>query len=182
MTDNASSPDCPEGPNCPDGIATRNVEEHGGRWNWVSLAVLGALMLAALIGAFGGGKSPVRVADGPVARFEIATPHTIRNGEFYEMRVRVDAKAPIAKAVLVVPVALWRDMTVNTMIPAASEEKAQGGAFRFDYGELKPGEILDLKFDGQINPALFAGTRGTIALADGERTLAEIPLNIRVLP
>lgn len=68
------------------------------------------------------------------------------------------------------------------MVPAPSEESFKDGAFRFDYGPLKPGESIDIKIDGQINPPLFAGTRGTVAVLDGERQLATIPLHITVLP
>lgn len=167
---------------CPDGIADRNVVEGGGRWNWVSLAVLSALMLAALLGAFGGGKSRPLAAEAAAARFEVSVPRRIRNGEFFEMRVRIVATQMVDKAVLVVPASLWRDMTINTMIPAPAEEKAASGAFRFDYGAMKAGDVLDIKIDGQINPPLFAGTSGTIELADGERSLARIPLDIKVLP
>jgi hypothetical protein len=73
-------------------------------------------------------------------------------------------------------------MTINTMTPAPGEEQFKDGAFRFDYGPLKAGETLDIKIDGQINPPLFAGTRGQIALFDGERELAATPLHITVLP
>ncbi|ODP36060.1 hypothetical protein [Sphingomonas turrisvirgatae] len=166
----------------PQGIATRHFEGRGGQWNWLSLALLSALMLAALLGAFGGGKSRPLVTQAAAARLEVTVPRRIRNGEFFEMRIRIEAKQPIGRAVLVVPASLWRDMTINTMIPAPSEETAQRGEFRFDYGELKAGETLDIKVDGQINPPLFAGTRGTIALADDDRTLASVPLDIRVLP
>lgn len=166
----------------PDGIAARNLEPPRAGRNWLSLAVLSLVMLAALIGLFGGGRSRPIVVDGAAARFEVASPRTIRNGEFFETRIRVEAKQPIAKAVLVVPASLWRDMTVNTMIPAPAEEKAERGAFRFDYGALKAGDVLDIKIDGQINPPLFAGTRGTVELADDQRPIASVPLTIRVLP
>jgi hypothetical protein len=166
----------------PDGLAPRNLAAHGGRWNWLSLALLGALMAAALLGAFGGGKARPRAADADAARLEVSAPRVIRNGEFFEIRVRVAAKRPVGKAVLAVPTGLWRDMTINTMIPAPAEEKAERGTFRFDYGPLAPGDVLDIKIDGQINPPLFAGTRGAIALQDGDRALASIPLRIRVLP
>lgn len=166
----------------PDGIAARNLDGRGARWNWVSLAVLALVMLAAMLGAFGGGASRPVVAKAGAASLTVAVPRTIRNGEFFEMRVRIEARQPIARAVLVVPTSLWRDMTINTMIPAPSQEKAEHGAFRFDYGGLKAGDVLDIKIDGQINPRLFAGTRGAIELADDGRTLARIPLHIRVLP
>ena len=73
-------------------------------------------------------------------------------------------------------------MTINTMIPAASEESFKGGAYRFSYGALRAGETLVVKIDGQINPPLFAGTEGEIALFDGERRLGGMPLKIKVLP
>ncbi|MCW4462551.1 hypothetical protein OK349_12610 [Sphingomonas sp. BT-65] len=168
-------------PSYPDGI-TAAAERGGANLNWLSLAVLGAVMLAALLGAFGGGKARNLVTDAPAARLEVHTPRVVRNGMFFETRLHVTAKAPIADAVIVVPAALWRDMTINTMIPAPGEEKAGKGAFRFSYGPLAPGEVLEIKIDGQINPPLFAGTRGTIELHDGERPLAAIPVEITVLP
>ena len=45
-----------------------------------------------------------------------------------------------------------------------------------------PGETLDIKIDGQINPSLFAGTQGRIELRDGERVLAAVPVEMTVLP
>lgn len=167
--------------NHPDGIAPAS-EQRGASLNWLSLAVLGAVMLAALLGLFGGGKARPLVAETTAARLEVATPRVIRNGEFFETRIRITAYEPLDEAVLVVPVSLWRDMTINTMIPAPAEEKADKGAFRFSYGALKPGEVLDIKVDGQINPPLFAGNAGSIELRDGERRLAAIPIEITVLP
>lgn len=166
----------------PDGIAQADADGRGARLNWISLAVLGAVMLAALLGAFGGGKARSIAADAPAARLEVHTPRVLRNGMFFETRIHVAAKAPIADAVIVVPASLWRDMTVNTMIPAPSEEKAEKGNFRFSYRAMKPGDTLDIKIDGQINPPLFAGNSGSIALHDGERTIAAIPVEITVLP
>ncbi|HEY0623877.1 hypothetical protein [Sphingomonas sp.] len=166
----------------PDGIAPGDADGHGARLNWISLAVLGAILLAALLGAFGGGKARGAIVDASAARLEVHTPRVLRNGMFFETRIHVTAKAPIADAVIVVPATLWRDMTINTMIPAASEEKAEKRAFRFHYGPMKPGDVLDIKVDGQINPPLFAGNSGSVGLHDGDRPIAAIPVEITVLP
>lgn len=170
----------------PDGIDPEHAEVRGfggrGRRRWIALALLSLLMLAALLGLFGGGKIRPMVADGPDVRLELSTPRVIRNGEFFELRVRIIARRDVEKAVLAVPTSLWRDMTINTMIPAASEEKFEGGAFRFEYGALEPGETLDIKIDGQINPPLFLGTSGRVAVLDDARELAVVPLEITVLP
>ena len=174
MSDNATT--------YPDGIEPADTKGGGARFNWISLAVLGLFMVAALLGVFGGGKARSMVMEAPAATLEVHTPRVLRSGLFFETRIRVTAKTPIADAVIVIPASLWRDMTINTMIPAPSEEKAEKGAFRFSYGELKPGEMLDIKVDGQINPPLFAGNSGTIELHDGDRPIAAIPIEITVLP
>lgn len=170
----------------PDGIDACHAEvrKFGGRGQrrWIALTLLSLLMLAALLGAFGGGQTRPMVMEGSEARLELSTPRVIRNGEFFEMRVRITARRSIKKAVLAVPTSLWRDMTINTMIPAASAEKVEGGVFRFDYGALEVGETLDVKIDGQINPPLFLGTSGRVAVLDDVRELAGVPLEITVLP
>ena len=107
----------------------------------ISILVLGALLLAAVLGFTGGQPSPPRTADFGAARLTVKTPAIIRNGEFFETDVTLTANGP-----------------------------------------LEPGERLRVKIDGQINPPLFAGTQGDIAVFDGERRIGAIPLRIKVLP
>ncbi|WP_439540459.1 hypothetical protein [Sphingomonas sp.] len=176
----------PSAPSYPDGIVPAHADPatgtDRGRRRWLALILLSALMIAALLGVFGGGKARPLTTTTHAATLEVRTPRVVRNGVFFETLVRVTARAPIEKAVIAVDATLWRDMTINTMIPAPSEESFKDGAFRFDYGLLKPGETLTIKIDGQINPPLFAGTEGKVAVLDGERPLAAIPLHITVLP
>ena len=91
-----------ERPNCyPDGIDPGHAEVRslGGRGQrrWIALALLSLLMLAALLGLFGGGKIRPMVAEGPDVRLELSTPRVIRNGEFFEMRVRIIARRDLEK-------------------------------------------------------------------------------------
>jgi len=173
-------------PSYPDGIVPAHADPATGtgrgRRRWLALILLSALMIGALLGVFGGGKVRPLTATSDAATLEIRTPRVIRNGVFFETLIRVTARAPIEQAVFAVDAPLWRDMTINTMLPAPSDESFQDGAFRFDYGPLKPGETLTIKIDGQINPPLFAGTQGNVVVLDGERELAAIPLRITVLP
>ncbi|WP_145923396.1 hypothetical protein [Sphingopyxis macrogoltabida] len=168
----------------PDGISEKMIS--GQRWHRhaspVSFVLLAAVVAIALSGLVGGQPSPLRSQDFGAARLEVKTPSVIRNGEFFETRIRVEATRDISDAVLAVSPSLWTDMTINTMIPAAAEESYKDGAYRFSYGKLRAGETLVVKIDGQINPPLFAGTRGDIALFDGERRLGSMPLQIKVLP
>lgn len=147
-----------------------------------SLLVLCMLMALALSGVLAGGTTPVVRASFARADLAASIPERLRNGEFYEMRLTVTARQDIAKLRLAVTPTLWRDMTVNTMVPAAGEESFEDGAFTFDYGALRAGERFEIKIDGQINPPLTIGTRGTIALYDGDAQIGVLPVAIRVLP
>jgi len=168
----------------PDGISEKMIS--GQRWHRhaspISFIILAAIIVFALSGLAGGQPSPRRSEDFGAARLEVKTPSVIRNGEFFETRIRIEAARDISDAVLAVSPSLWTDMTINTMIPAAAEESFEDGAYRFSYGRLRAGETLVVKIDGQINPPLFAGTRGEIALFDRERRLGGMPLKIKVLP
>lgn len=148
----------------------------------ISILVLGGLLLAAGFGFAGGQPSPPRTADLGDARLTVKTPTIIRNGEFFETDITLTADVPLDDAVVAVSPALWHDMTVNTMIPAPAGESFKDGRFHFSYGPLAAGDSLHIKIDGQINPPLFAGTRGDIAVFDGSRRIGVMPLRIKVLP
>ena len=169
----------------PDGLAPDHAKRRGG-WhrhaNLLSLAVLGALMALAMTGLLAGGRTPERAADFATARLGVTVPKILRNGQFFEMRIDVAARSDIADLRVTLPPALWRDMTINTMIPAASEEAFADGAFDFGYGPLAAGKALSIKIDGQINPPLTLGTRGDVAIHDGDERIGAVPITIRVLP
>lgn len=148
----------------------------------LSLVLLGAIVLAALLGFAGGTPAPVRTARFAAATLTVKAPALIRNGEFVETRIVVEANTAIAQPVIGVDAAYWRDITVNTMMPAPADEAFAGGMFRFNYGALEPGDKLEIKIDGQINPSLFQGTRGRVALFDGDRLIGSQRLELRVLP
>jgi hypothetical protein len=144
--------------------------------------LLGAVVGASFTGIYGGLKNPERRAEGNGAALTINAPSVLRNGEFFEMRFRIEADAPIQDATLAIDETYLHDITVNTMIPQAEKEEAKDGTFSFSYGPLAPGERIDVKLDGQINPALFAGTEGAVAVLDGETELARLPMQLTVLP
>jgi hypothetical protein len=170
---------------CPDGITDRHFEpERGllGRASVLPLLLLGGVLAAALLGLLGGRPNPTRIAETPEARLELNMPTLRRNGEFFEGRIRVTARRNIDELVLAASPSLWRDLTVNTMIPAAADESFEDGLFRFTYGPLEAGQSFEIKIDFQINPALFGGTAGEIAAFDGDRRLAGLHHELRVLP
>ena len=169
----------------PDGLGPEAATRRG--WatryaNPLSLILLGAILLAALLGLFGGGPTEPLQAETSRASLTVRVPHTLRNGEFFETRISVRAHRAIAEPVIGISPALWRDVTINTTMPQAAEETFSDGLFRLHYAALAPGDTLRIKFDGQINPPMFLGNRGTVVLLDGDRPIAAIPIDIRVWP
>ncbi len=167
----------------PQGISARHASGDRNRQaSWWRIGPLALVLLAALIGLLGGAPAPTRRTANAAAPLAVTTPDMLRNGMFFEARIAVVARRPIDDAVIAIPAAMWRDMTVNTLIPAPTEEQFVGGEFRFHFGPLGAGETLGLKIDGQMNPPRLASSGGRLRLLDGEVELAALPLGLRVIP
>jgi len=169
----------------PDGISEthlRTGSPFGRPLRWFMLFVLGAILLAALLGVFGGLKNPTVTASGTAATLRVNAPAVLRNGEFFEMRYALEAHRPLAKPTIAVAQSYWRDITINTMVPAPASEGFEDGFFVFEFDSLESGQAIEFKIDGQINPSLFGGTKGMVEARDDERTLARAVMELRVLP
>lgn len=167
----------------PDGIGPAHMQVGGGsRTSWLRVLLIAVLLVAGLAGWLGGGRTADRRADTAAAEMIVHVPSPIRNGMIFEWRIQVRARARIDDAVVAIPDQLWRDMTINSLVPAASEETHKGGEFRFHFGPLEPGETLLFKVDGQLNPPHFLRETGAIRLLDDERELARVPVELKVVP
>jgi hypothetical protein len=167
----------------PDGIA----EEHAApRTGWrqhaspLALVVFGSVIVLGMAGVLGHERDWVAEGDG--ATLQVHASEVIRNGEFFETRITIEAAEAIGEMAIGVDQALWEDMTVNTMIPAATEERSHDGEFRFDFGPMEAGSTFELKVDLQVNPDILGGNRGRVTLYAGEEELAAIDMDISVLP
>lgn len=147
-----------------------------------SIVLIGALLAAASLGMFGGQPHPVRNITSTSAAIKLQFPEILRNGEFFEMRATVTARRKFEDLKLAVDASYWHDLTINTMIPAPIEEMSEKGEYIFSYGPVESGQTITLKFDGQINPPMFAGTSGHLKLMDGDKTVSVIPVALRVFP
>lgn len=171
-------------PRYPDGLDAFHERDRPVRRmvNWIALLGLLALLVLAATGLLGGGSRPVSSARTPAADLAVKTPSVLRSGMFFEAEIQARAKQLVAKPVLAISESYWRDITINTILPAATGEKSKDGMVLLEFDAMDAGDVLTLKIDGQINPSLFAGTQGRIELRDGERRLAAIPLELTVLP
>jgi hypothetical protein len=167
----------------PDGIAEDNVRPIEG-WRRqaspLSLVVFGVIVAVALSGWLGRERTWSAESEG--TSLAVHAPEIIRNGEFLEMRVRLMSDRPIEELVIGIDESLWEDVTVNTMIPAASDEASEDGETRFTFAELPAGTSFQFKVDMQINPDILGGNAGTLTVYDGDTELVATDLSITVLP
>jgi len=167
----------------PDGIDERHVRPLAG-WRRhaspLSLAVFGAVVALALTGLLG--HERLWEAQGGSTSLTVHMPELIRNGEFFEMRVSVESDERIGELVVGIDQELWEDMTVNTLIPAASDESSEDGEYRFTFAELEAGTPFLFKVDVQVNPDILGGNEGVVTVYDGDEVLAQVAVGIGVLP
>ena len=170
-------------PPYPDGLNADNIRPVG-RWRQhaspLGLVLFGLIFLVALFGVLGHERTWEAAAGG--ARLEVHAPEVIRNGEFFEMRIRVEAEEPLTELVIGVEDSVWEDITVNTMIPAASEEENLDGETRFTFSELAAGSEFLFKIDAQVNPDILGANSGRVTVYDGEDEIVATDISISVLP
>ncbi len=143
---------------------------------------IGFFLGLALLGLFGGQPHPTRITTTPTATVTTQFPEILRNGEFFEMRGTIRVKRPFKNLQLGISATYWRNMTINSVVPAPFKETSENGNYLFSFGPMETGDTLTIKIDGQINPPMFAGTKGKFTILDGNSVKAAIPLNLWVLP
>jgi hypothetical protein len=158
------------------------LEGKPGRARRLPLVLLLALLGAGLTGLLGGQANSRRQVQVEAVSLIVRSPAVIRSGMVFETVIEVRPTQPVADLAIGVSAPLWREMTINTMMPAAREEGHKDGYYLFGFGPVQANETFRVKIDGQINPPLFAGSNGEIATFDADRKLAGIPTTIMVLP
>lgn len=169
----------------PDGIDQQSVAGHSAlalKFPWYPLLILGLILAVALTGVLGGGDSRISRDRGNAGTLTVEAPERLRNGEFFEMHFTGEAHRALAKPTLAIQSSYWQELAINTMVPAPASESYEDGFFLFEYDPLEAGKRISLKVDGQVNPAMFGGTRGTIQWRDGDTVLARTPVRLIVLP
>lgn len=170
----------PTGIDAPHQAPRQGVARHA---SVLSLILLGGILLLGLSGLLGHpGLARSVHGQASVAELTLEMPTVIRTGDMFETRIAVRAGKAIGNLQVDVSPALWRDVTVNSMIPAPESEGFEQDAYRFSYGPLGAGETMRIKFASQINPRLFGRMAGAVRIRDGDVVLAEAQRSMRVLP
>jgi hypothetical protein len=168
----------------PFGIEKRHIDlqRRGYARRYLQLVLIGAPLILALFGVLGTGDADVTEATTSAVHMRVETPTVLRSGNWFETDITVAARSDVADLRIAVDRALWRQLSVDTMVPDAQKTEAIDGRFVFSFGPVKAGERFQLKIDGQIQPHWLRRLNGRIAVTDGDQPLASVPMSILVLP
>ena len=147
----------------------------------LTMLLLGSIVVFGLSG-LAGGRDQRDTQRSAEATLVIEGPTVIRNGEYDEMLLTMQAHRPLTNLALEIDADYWRDLTINTMIPAPEAESVKDGVMRFEFGALDAGSTASFKFDAQVNPHRFGPSQGDFKLMDGDREIARLSRSLRVMP
>jgi hypothetical protein len=170
----------------PQGIVlARDRDLDSRRWQiWVRRALLlvpAAIVLAALLGAFGQNTIASSSAS-PVATLTVSAPERVRGGLLFEGRFDVKARSGIADARLVLDEGWLEGMSVNTIEPSPVSETSRNGRLQLDLGRLAAGDTYRLYMQFQVIPTNVGRRTADVTLLDGDTPLLTVDRTITVFP
>ena len=148
----------------------------------LSLVVLGGVVGLGLSGRVCGGRDLRHQVSTDDVDLFVELPATLRSRTVFDARVHLLARCRIGQLVFAAERGLWRELTTISMLPTAEQEDHEKGLLRFNYVTLAAGDVLDLQFAQQVNPALYGRNRGRMIACDEQRALAELALVLEVWP
>jgi hypothetical protein len=147
----------------------------------VFLCLLGLLLLAALLNAFG--QRPVTsTAAGAPARLTVYAPVTARGGVAYAARFRIDALEDLRNATLILWPGWAEQYTVNGLAPQPVNQGSANGKLDFTFGHIPAGQHLTFWMSLQVNPTNVGHRPQNVQLYDGNKLLLTINRNITIFP
>ena len=168
-----------------DSFAKLERERSGVRVGlWVRRAILTALGVLVLLGLLNryGQRPADSVARVPAATMRLSAPDRIRGGLFFQSRLEISAAQPIDHPRIVIDEGWLEGMQVNSIEPAPIGEAGRDGRVVLSYDAMKPGDLLRVWFQFEVNPTNVGRRSYAVALDDAERPVARLAPTITVLP
>ena len=156
-------------------------ERRGLRVRRVLMGVLALVPLVALTGVLGQ-RATTTSAAGPQASIAVRAPRTVRGGLFFQSRVTIRVTGRIQHPRLVLDPGWLEGMQVNSIEPSAQDESSRGGRLVLAYSTLKPGDLVQLWLQFQVNPTNVGHRTYALELDDDTQRVARVQRTITVLP
>lgn len=167
---------------------TLTLSRHRDRKGWVGpwphrigIALLGAIVVAALLDVFGQ-RPRITTAATSAARLQIYAPSQARSGLIYTARFRIDALREIKRAVLVLAPGWAAGYTFNGAAPQPASESSTDGKLSLTLGKIGRGRHYTLYVSLQVNPTTVGNPAQTVSLYDGNKALLTVHRNILIWP
>lgn len=164
---------------------TRDLELQGrgnhALYRRLGLAVLGLIVLAALLNVFGQ-DSTTTFAEGSNATLGIEAPAHLRGGLLFQARFEIHAKRQLAHPRLVLSPGWLDAMTMNTIVPAPVSEGWGADGLSMSFEPLPAGHTLIVWSDWQVNPTNVGRHSEDTTLFDGSTEIASANRAVTVFP
>ncbi len=170
----------------PDTLTLKTNRDQEGRRSFVwirraLLLLLAALLLAALLNAFGQ-RPATSTAENGAARLQVYAPVHGRSGLVYAARIRVDAHRTLQHPSLVLWPGWAEQYTVNGLAPQPVEQGSANGKLDFDFDEIKAGRHLTFWISLQINPTNIGRRSQRVELHDGKQLVLAVDRTVTLFP
>ena len=163
----------------------RDLELRGrgrhGFYRRLGLAVLGLVVVAALLNAFGQ-ESTTTLAEGRKATLSVEAPPRLRGGLIFQARFEIDAKRRLASPKLVLSPGWLDATTLNTVAPSPLAENSGPDGLSMTFEELPAGHRLIVWTNWQDNPTNVGRRSEDATLFDGPTPIATANRTVTVFP
>jgi hypothetical protein len=139
----------------------------------IVLTLLAAMLGLALANTFG--QQPgITTASSPAATLTLDSPERLRGGLVFTSHITIVAHSDVHDAQIFLSSGWWLGMTLNAVAPQANNETSDARGVTFDYGEISPGETLQIFISWQTNPTTVGTRDQDVVLSDGSTPLVAI--------
>jgi hypothetical protein len=147
----------------------------------IGLAVLGLVVVAALLGIFGQ-QTTSTVAAGSKAVLTVETPAHLRGGLLFQTRFEINATQPLAHPKLLLSPGWLETMTLNTVVPAPSSESSSPAGLAMTFDPMTAGQTLIVWTEWQVDPTNVGRRSEDATLFDGPTPIATANRTLTVFP
>jgi hypothetical protein len=170
----------------PDTLTLKRHRDLAGR-RWfvptrrVLLALLGALLVLALVNTFG--QRPVTTsAATSAAKLTVYAPSHLRSGLIYAARFHVTAYRDLKNATLVLDPGWAEGYTVNGTAPQPLTSGSRDGRIVFGFGHIPAGRSISFFLSLQVNPTNVGHRSQNVELDDGNTKILVVHRTVTIFP